>query len=52
MAKKPPSSHTIRIMRGEGRYSAIKPVVINIPEPTMAPITKKVESRRFIFRKS
>jgi len=48
----PPTSQTISINPGEGRCLAISPVVRNIPEPTIAPITKKVESRRFSFLKS
>jgi hypothetical protein len=37
---------------GEGRYSAINPPVINLPEPITAPITSEVESRRFNFLKN
>jgi len=49
---KPPTSQTIRMRPGEGKYSAIKPAVINMPEPITAPITSEVESRRFKFLKN
>ena len=48
-AMNPPTSQIRRIIPGLGRYPAIKPVVIKIPDPTMAPMTRKVESRRLSF---
>jgi hypothetical protein len=40
----------MRSRPGDGRYPAMMPEVMKIPEPTTEPMTRKVASRRFIFR--
>ena len=42
----PPNAQVINMKDGEGSASAIKPVVINIPEPITIPITIMVLSNR------
>src|SRR4030042_1249993 len=43
---KPPPSQTSRSHPGDDTYSRIYPVVMKIPDPITAPMTRKVVSRR------